>query len=297
MQPDTESLRCFEAVADLLSFRAASVRMNLSPAALSERVRRLEADLDEVLFHRSSRKVALTPAGLRLLPHARALLEAHARCLEVVKAKPAPGPVDFWLGCRIQLAHDWLLPALPRLQRTRPLRQINLTVGDSREMLNQVRKRELDATIVNAGFAEGPLESCALHEEHFVLVGATARMAEHPLAVPADAVHHVLLDMTPELPLSRYFLNAAGGSSRWHFQRLHFLGTLAGVRIRTLQGGGVAVLPSYFVAKPLAKGQLVSLLPDLTLPSDRFHLVWRRDHPRAEELRSLGEELRRIPLR
>lgn len=296
MQPDTESLRCFEAVADRLSFRAAAVRVSLSPAALSERIRRLEADLGETLFLRSSRKVTLTPAGERLLPQVRVLLEAHARCLEVVRESPAPGPLELWLGCRIQLVHSWLLPALPHLERPQARRRINLRVGETKDLVNQVRQRQLDATIANSGFAEGPLESCDLHEEQFILVGAARLMAGHPLASPEDAAGHVLLDMTPDLPLSRYFLNAAGGSARWHFQRLQFLGTLAGVRIRALQGGGVAVLPTYFAAHGLASGRLVRLLPDLPLPSDRFHLVWRRDHPRAAELRGLAEELRRIPL-
>ena len=152
-------------------------------------------------------------------------------------------------------------------------------MGDTKDLVNQVRQRQLDATIASSGFAEGPLESSELHEEQFVLVGAAALMVAQPLATPDDAARHVLLDMTPDLALSRYFLNAAGGSARWHFQRLHFLGTLAAVRLRALQGGGVAVLPTYFVARDLEHGRLVRLLPDLPLPSDRFHLVWRRDHP------------------
>ena len=297
MLPNTESLRCFEAVATLLSFRAAALRVALSPAALSERIRRLETDLGAVLFLRSSRRVALTAAGERLLPHVRALLEAHARCVDVARDCPARGPLELTIGCRIQLIQSWLVPALPRLGLAQPNRHLNFAVGEVREMANQVRRRELDAFIANSGFADGPLESCPLHEEHFVLAGARSLVERLPLRNPGDAMAHVLVDMTASLPLSRYFLNAAGGSSRWHFQRIHLLGTLAGVRLRVLQGGGVAVLPSYFVAQDLEKGRLVRLLREVPLQNDWFHLVWRRDHPRAADLRSLGEELGRIPLR
>jgi hypothetical protein len=71
---DLNSLRCFEAAATTLNFRAAAARVHLSPAAFSDRLRRLEEDLGTQVFGRTTRKVELTEAGHRILPLARELL-------------------------------------------------------------------------------------------------------------------------------------------------------------------------------------------------------------------------------
>ena len=71
---DLDSLRCFEAVATTLRFRAAAARVHLSPGALSDRIRRLEEGLGTRILARTTRSVSLTEAGERLLPLARSVL-------------------------------------------------------------------------------------------------------------------------------------------------------------------------------------------------------------------------------
>ena len=132
---DIESLRCFEAIASLLSFRAAAARVALSPAALSDRIRRLEESLGEPLFLRTTRKVQLTPAGERLLPHARSLLESHARCFDLVREGTVETAQELWIGTRFELGLSWLVPALPRLEKAQPNRQLHLAFGDGRDLL------------------------------------------------------------------------------------------------------------------------------------------------------------------
>ena len=75
MWPQLESIHCFDVGARLLNFRAAAKQVFLSPAAFSDRIRRLEEQLGAPLFVRSTRKVVLTETGERLLPQARRMLE------------------------------------------------------------------------------------------------------------------------------------------------------------------------------------------------------------------------------
>ena len=80
MLPDLESLRCFVAAAELLNFRAAARQVALSPAALSQRIRSIEEQLQTPLFQRTTRRVHLTAAGLSLYPVAKKTLESAAEC-------------------------------------------------------------------------------------------------------------------------------------------------------------------------------------------------------------------------
>jgi DNA-binding transcriptional LysR family regulator len=68
-------LEYFLEVARQKHFTRAAVRLNLAQAALSEQIRKLEAELGAPLFQRGRRESVLTAAGETLREHAEALLE------------------------------------------------------------------------------------------------------------------------------------------------------------------------------------------------------------------------------
>src|ERR1700704_2754678 len=66
-----DGLVVFLAVAELRGFRAAGRRLGVTPSAVSQAIRSLEARIGAPLFSRTTRSVGLTEAGERLLAHAR----------------------------------------------------------------------------------------------------------------------------------------------------------------------------------------------------------------------------------
>ena len=71
---ELRDLRFFVAVGEELHFARAAERLHIVPAAVSQHIRALEEELGLTLFERTSRKVALTPAGAQLLEPARSVL-------------------------------------------------------------------------------------------------------------------------------------------------------------------------------------------------------------------------------
>jgi DNA-binding transcriptional LysR family regulator len=296
MLPDLESLRCFATAADTLNFRTAAARVALSAAAFSDRIARLEGGLDVRLFERTTRRVALTEAGLRLLPHARAALRSAALGAEAARAGDAETPVTLRLGTRYELGLSWLVPSLSELHRAHPSRRLHLVFGEGDDLLARLRRGEVDAVVTSARLVEAGLETAPLHPEAYVLVGARGYLRRRPLRGAAEAADHHLLDTRPDLPLFRYFRDARPAEEEWRFADVELLGTIAAVRHRVLEGAGVAVLPRYFVAPALEARRLTVLLPETTLPTDWFRLVYAAGDPLSPALRALAAELARRPL-
>lgn len=109
MAVELRHFRYFVAVAEELHFGRAARRLNVSQPPLSQQIRQLEGALGVALFARTSRRVALTPAGTALLVGARRTLAEADRSLEMAQragrgsstrcASALPTPRR-WGGCR-----------------------------------------------------------------------------------------------------------------------------------------------------------------------------------------------------
>jgi LysR family transcriptional regulator, glycine cleavage system transcriptional activator len=293
--PDLDSLRCFEAAAVALNFRRAARAVALSPAAFGERIRRLEQLIGEALFHRTTRSVTLTVAGERLLPRVKRVLEDARRCLGGAQ-QDANAPYELTIGTRFELGLSWLTPAIEPLSKAVPFRRVHLRFGDSEELVRKVLDGGIDCVISSVRLGNPGLHYELLHQEDYALVATPALLAARPLRTPEDAAQHTLLELHPDMPLFRYFIDARPPGELWSFAAIDHLGAIAAVRYRLLQGAGIAVMPRYFVAPDLQAKRLKEPLPKMKLQHDHFRLIWRAGHRREAELRLLANELRQRPL-
>jgi DNA-binding transcriptional LysR family regulator len=211
----------------------------------------------------------------------------------VVKQPDSAPPVELTVGTRFELGLSWLVPSLSILEKRRPTWRLHLYFGDTPDLLQRLRRAEVDCVVTSARLTQAGLEMARLYGERYVLVGQSKALARHPLGGPADARQHTLLDLHPDLPLFRYFLDSRPGDEAWRFARVQHLGTIAAVRARLLEGAGIAVLPAYFVYDDLRRKRLRVLLPRTRLPMDWFRLVWSQGTPHGEVLRELAAELMR----
>jgi LysR family transcriptional regulator, glycine cleavage system transcriptional activator len=297
MLPSLESLHCFAEAARLLNFRAAAHVVALTPAALGQRIRQLEEQLGAPLFHRTTRKVVLTQAGLALVPYARRALEAAEDCVRAGRGDIGPTPVDLTVGTRHELGMSWLVPMLPRLRAAQPGLTVHLYFGSSADLTIRVRNLEIDCAIGSMRLGDPRLESIRLHREDYMFVGSPRLLRKKPLKRDSDAAGHTLIDSTASMSLFGYFRSAPGGGDRLRFGKVLAMGTIAAIRALVLEGEGVAVLPAYLVDPDLRARRLVSVFPTVKLVSDWFRLVFRADDPRRSVYESLAVTLSREPLK
>jgi LysR family transcriptional regulator, glycine cleavage system transcriptional activator len=295
--PSIESLRCFDAAARLLRFRAAAKAVALTPAALGHRIRQLEDDLGVKLFERTTRTVRLTAAGLAVLPYARACLEAASSCGRAAKGEIGPAPVEILVGTRHELGISWLTPSLKTIEEQHPGLTVHLYFGSGPDLMLRVRTLEIDCAVTSSRLSDPSLEALPIHEEHYVFVASPKLLRTKPLRRSEDARSHTLVDASPEVPLFSYWRDAAGGGDRLSFRHVMRIGTIGAIRELVLAGEGVAVLPVYLVHDDLRTKRLVKVFPRVTPIHDWFRLIYRRDDPRAPVYQTLANTLMTIPLR
>src|SRR5438067_805083 len=151
--PDLDSrlLRAFVAVAEELNFTRAAQRLHLAQQALSTQIQQLETRVGERLFDRTTRSVALTEAGERLLPHARAALAALDAGLGELEATRRAARSTLRVGLATTAVVPLVTETLRRFAADRP--DVNLAVSNH-GMIDP--SAGLRAGTVDVGFVRPP---------------------------------------------------------------------------------------------------------------------------------------------
>jgi LysR family glycine cleavage system transcriptional activator len=119
-------------VATQLNFSAAADALNVTPAAVSQQVKALEAYIQVPLFRRSGRRVEITEEGLELLPAVRAGLDTLESAVHLIKQHGRGGPLQITLlSSFLQI---WLLPRIRSFRRKHP--EIELRFHTSGELVD-----------------------------------------------------------------------------------------------------------------------------------------------------------------
>lgn len=135
-------IRCWEtfvAVANAGSFSAGADALFLSQSVASKDILRLEKELDIRLFDRSRRQITLTPAGARLLPQAKVLLNQYRTMLDTLKAE---SPLRIGM---LPVADQYGFPQmLARYTAQYSDHTLRLTEGQNMRIRSMLSERELD---------------------------------------------------------------------------------------------------------------------------------------------------------
>ncbi len=175
---DTRLLRAFVTVAEELNFTRAAERLFVAQQALSSQIQQLETRLGARLFERTTRRVVLTPAGERLLPHAVSVLAAlDAGIGELAAARRAEQAT-----LRVGLAGTAMVPGVSETLRRFAERHPEIELQVSNTGLSRpaagLQEGEVDVAFVRPPFRSSGLSLVTVLEE-----GRCAILRhDHPLA-------------------------------------------------------------------------------------------------------------------
>lgn len=259
-------------LSELRSFRVTADRMNITPAAISNRISAMEQELGIRLFERDTRDVRLTSEGRRFVSGARDIVARYNRLVgEVVPTETVEGTVRIGVLPSMALT---ILPGIMETLRSRfPRVRVSVTTDSSRTILTKLEQRELDIIL---GFHGPNLENyrvanlCTLG---MFWIANRDFPTDDGLLAKADLVSH---------PIISYEVGT------YNYQRLveympqncfeenvvHYSNSLATTISMVTAGIGIAVLPPIVIQSELRSGSLKVLNVKNAFPSTDYFAVY-----------------------
>jgi len=288
-----DELAAFALVAKERSFTRASAKLGLSPSALSQTIKSLEARLGLRLLTRTTRSVAPTEAGERLLqtvaPRFEEIEQALA-ALSEMRGRPA-GTIRITAG--EHPARAVLQPTLTRLLPEYPDIRVEVAVDYS---LIDIVAEGFDAGVrLGEQVARDMIALRIGPDMRMAVVGAPAYFQDRRRPqTPQDLTNHSCINVR---------LPTYGGLFAWEFEKngrelkVRVDGQLVfntiGPRLDSaLQGLGLAYMPEDLVAPYISTGELIRVLSDWCPPFPGYHLYYPSRRHASPAFSLLVEALR-----
>ncbi|MGY0194238.1 LysR family transcriptional regulator [Leptothrix sp. BB-4] len=260
-------LAAFLKVADSASVSRAARELDVGKSVVSKRVAQLEAQVGATLFARSTRRIALTPAGEAYADFARRALAEMAAGEERLRALRSELTGRIRLSATVSWGQRVLAGKLPEFLRLHPAIELELQLADR---LVDVAYERIDIAL---RWSTTPPQGLACEPVAVVgwsIVATPAYLADAGTPQrPEDLARHSCLSYWREASDDLWTLAQAGAMAQVRVRGRYHVDNPEAVAEAALAGLGIALLPDYLCQSGLADGRLQRVLPGWT-PQTKF---------------------------
>lgn len=274
--PPLSSLRGFEAAARLGSFHKAADELHLTQSAISQQIRSLEAYLEQPLFFRNGRSVALTDAGNDLLSTTQAMLQQLA--VGIRRLGQYQKPNQLVLNTTPAFARHWLLPRLADFRAQHP--EVDLWIYSTDEVPDMTTQT-IDLSVRDDISSQAECSFKVLHADRLY-------PACHPRVLALPVTQRTTLHGEREMDWSHWAVEA-GIDVGQQDQGLNF--SDPGLLLDAASAGlGIALVSRLLSRQARADGVLQPLVED-TIRGPNWALLTHRDSEHDPMARRFSEWL------
>src|ERR1700756_1569921 len=294
--PSLVQLEYIVAVADLKHFGKAAEACHISQPTLSQQIRKVEDDLDIVIFDRVKKPIVLTEEGEAILNQARLVLREHKRLKELARQKSDEISGEFRLGVIPTVANTLVPHFVERFAQQYPKVTLLIDELKTSSILQELSEDRLDAGLMAtplsvAGLVEEPLyyETFNVYASagHRFLEGKTCRIDDldtSDMWLLQDG--HCFKDQVMQLL-------SLGSKSEPSLPRVQFQGGNLDTLLRLVKHGtGYTLLPAFMIDQmPAAEIKSHVRVFQRPFPAREISLVSRRAHWRRKIVIALKDSI------
>jgi DNA-binding transcriptional LysR family regulator len=274
---DLTALRIFLAVAEERSFSRAATRVHRTQPAVSQAVRRLERDLGEELFDRSSKSGTLTDAGKVLLNYGQRLVRLAEESESAVRELRDLRRGRVLIGANEAAVHT-LLPLMARFRQRVPEIALDVRRVPARQIAVEVQQGSLDFGALTFRPAEtGLLEVVVGSDELVLLLTPSHPLAKRTLVTMEDVAGESIVAHNDPSPARERVLRLFE-QRHIHLKMVIALPSLDGIKRAVELKLGVALLPRRCAVTEIASGRLVAVPVAGVSRRRQLMLVCRKTH-------------------
>ena len=284
-------LAAFLAVATERSFSAAARRLHRTQPAISQAVRRIEDELGERLFDRSSRDGTLTEAGRLLQDYAQRLLGLAGEAQTAIRELQQVRRGRVIMGANEAAVHS-LLPHIERFAAQHPKVNVEVRRVPSRQIATAVLDRSIDFGVLTFLPADRGVQTILLGGDDIVLLTApTHRLADRRRVTIEEVGKEVVIAHNDPSPTRDRVLRAYE-RRRTSINIQISLPSLDGIKRAVEMGIGVALLPRRCALTEIARGHLTAIkVPELGAQR-QVRLAFRKTGERSRAAEAFLEVVR-----
>jgi DNA-binding transcriptional LysR family regulator len=272
---DINQLEVFLGVAQEKSFSRAAGALNRTQPAVSQAIRRLEAELGEPLFDRSSKDGTLTAAGRVLLGFAQQMMNLRQHAHTAIRELR-----DLHRGKLSLSANEYtvmgLLPLIPIFRARHPHIKIEVKRSLASRIPSEILERDIEIGVVTFKPTDAAISSIPLSSDELALIAAP----DHPLAARTTVS---VRDLGAETFVAHNVASPYRERVIKTFEKYRTplnisteMPTLEAIKRMVETGLGVALVPRLTAQNEIARGSLVGITVKEMRLERRLHLIYRK---------------------
>jgi len=257
MKLEIRHLQLVEAITAEGSVTRAAERLHVTQSALSHQLREIEDRLGTQLFLRVNRRLALAPAGERLLQSARRVLDELRLAEDDIGRLATHQDGVIRVSTECYTCYQWLPPLLAPFHKRYPRVDVEIVADVTRHAVDALYARKIDLALVHQVRRDPRLRITPVFEDEVVvIVPRDHALVSKEFVVAADlANEHLLMHSSAEESFFAKTLAREGVRPRKHTVILLTEAIVELVRA----GVGISAVPRWTVARELHSGDLVAL--------------------------------------
>ena len=260
------------------SFRAAAKALNLSPSVVSSQISDLEETLGVALIYRSTRSIALTKDGERLLSSAQHMLAYAEQGIQSVTEKSGEPSGELGITLPAVMAHSNIIERLSGFSKDNP--NVELTIDFSDTQRNLI-KDGFDLSIRMGWLKDSAMIARKLSDENRCLIASTEYIKQRPKPrSPHDLADWDWLELTPVKGIRHKFHHDIHGTKTVKPNSIMSINDAFALYQFARSGNGLASVPEFLCTEDINSGIIQYILPEWHLEKLGIYAVWPQNAPK-----------------